>query len=72
MFIRYIEELPDVEIRADGVAGNTVCGDEQTPWRCSRSLWRMFLETEIRRLNDFEIEERRHARGKVLAFPAKH
>lgn len=34
------------------------------------STYRKFLETEIRRLNDFETEERRIARGKVLPLKA--
>lgn len=66
--IKFIETCPTIRIQADGVSGETRSNDQVMPWRCTRSLWRQFLETEIRRLNDFEAEERKLARGKVLPF----
>jgi|GEM_PF-5796576 len=68
MPIIYFENLPVIAIDADGIGGCIASGTSKSRWRCSRSLWRKFLETEIRRLNEFEQAERRIARGKVLAF----
>ena len=67
MAIKYVEILPVVAIDGEGVGGATCSGDETSRWRCSRSLWRKFLETEIRRLNEWELAERAE-KGRVLHF----
>lgn len=68
--IKFFEEIPEVRIDATGVSGISCSGDEATHWRCDRSTYRRFLETRLRQLNEFEAEERRLARGKVLPFKA--
>lgn len=68
--IKFYEDLPETSFDAHGVRGVSVSNDEVIPWRCSRSTYRRFLETEIRKLNEFEAEERRLARGKVLPIRA--
>lgn len=68
--IKFYEELPETTFDAHGVTGSSCSGDKVTRWRTTRAVYRRFLETEIRRLNDFEAEERQLARGKVLPIRA--
>ena len=68
--IKFYENIPETIFDAHGVRGVSVSNDEAIPWRCSRGTYRKFLETEIRRLNDYETEERRLAMGKVLPLKA--
>lgn len=65
MPIRFIEVLPVVSIDAEGVGITARSGDETMRFRMPRSLWRKYLETEIRRLNEWEIAERAE-RGRVI------
>lgn len=66
--IKFYEDLPETSFDAHGVTGSSCSGDEVAKWRTTRAVYRRFLETEIRRLNEFEAEERRLARGKILPF----
>ena len=68
--IKFYEDLPETSFDAHGVTGSSCSGDEVAKWRTTRAVYRRFLETEIRRLNDYEAEERRIARGKVLPLRA--
>lgn len=56
--IRYIEELADVSIGPNGVKLCAHSGGENFCFRFERSLWRFFLEREIRALNEYERAER--------------
>lgn len=65
MPIRFIDKLPIVAIDREGIGVVAVSGDESMRFRLGRGLWRKFLETEIRRLNEWEIAERAE-RGRVI------
>jgi hypothetical protein len=56
--VAFVEELAEVTIRPNGVSIVCRSGAEAFAFRCDRSLWRQFLEREIRALNEFEIAER--------------
>lgn len=56
--IAFVEELAEVEIRPNGISIVCRSGPEAFAFRCERSLWRTFLEREIRALNEFERAER--------------
>lgn len=68
--ITYIEKMPVIAIDGEGI-GLVICSGERT-WRrrVSRALWRKFLETSIRQLNEFEIAERAD-RGRVIPMERK-
>lgn len=68
--IKFYEDPPETSFDAHGVSGACRSGDKVANWRTTRAVYRRFLETEIRRLNDYEAEERRIARGKVLPLRA--
>lgn len=68
MHISYIDQPPIVAIDGEGVDVLLKSGTREFRGRCSRSLWRKFLELEIRRLNEWEVVERAHALGKVVPF----
>lgn len=56
--IAFVEQLAEVTLRPNGVTVVAQSGDEVFGFRCERSLWRQFLEREIRALNAFEQAER--------------
>jgi hypothetical protein len=62
--IAFVEELAEVTIRPNGVVVIARSGEETFGFRCERSLWRKFLEREIRALNEYERVER--AKRKVV------
>ena len=68
--IKFYENIPETTFDAHGVRGVSCSGNKANHWRCRRSTYRKFLETEIRRLNDYETEERRLAMGKILPLKA--
>lgn len=68
--IRYIEKLPVVSIDENGIGVIACSGDETMRFRISRSFWRKLLETELRRLNEFEMAERAD-RGRVIPMERK-
>lgn len=71
MLISFVNHQPVVSLDAEGVDVLLKSGDKEFRGRCSRSLWRKFLEVEIRRLNEWEMVERAHAKGKVVPFKSE-
>jgi hypothetical protein len=60
--VAFVEELAEVQVGPNGVRIVCRSGTEEFAFRCERSLWRTFLEREIRALNEFEIAERKRAK----------
>jgi hypothetical protein len=56
--VRFITELPQVTIEPDGVVVLSCSGAMVDTARLRRSMWRQFLEREIRALNEYERVER--------------
>jgi len=69
MCVVFVQEVPEVELDASGASIVYRSGGQAYPRRMPRSLWRRFLESEIRRLNAWEREHRSEvvAMGKRLA-----
>jgi hypothetical protein len=62
--VSYVEEAPVAEILPNKVRVTVKSGDDVCIRVMERSVWRRFLEVEIRRLNAYEAAER--AKRKVV------
>lgn len=64
----FIEEQPVAKIYPTRIVMEARSGEERYIRVFERSVWRRFLETEIRKLNDYEVAER--AERKVVGMRA--
>lgn len=67
--IAYLEQMPVTALDGEGAFILIRSGDLTYRFRMPRSLWRKILETEMRRLNEFELAERAD-RGRVIPLPS--
>lgn len=65
--ILFIDQLPVSAFDEHGVSLHIGSGEFVRRERWPRSLWRKHLETEMRKLNEWEIAERAD-RGRVIAM----
>ena len=70
MPICWIEKLPIVAHDELGTSVLIASGDDIRRERWARSLWRKHLESELRRLNEYEIAERAD-RGRIIPLDCK-
>lgn len=70
MPIRYVETPPVSALDENGIGLVVRSGDDNLRFRFPRSAWRKFLETELRKLNEWEVAERMD-RGRVIPMERK-
>jgi hypothetical protein len=54
----FIDQMPTVTIDEHGIRCVARSGNKVFKRRLPRSLWRAFLETSIRQLDEYEVAER--------------